>query len=67
MHPSALAPDDLARLTGYSRVGDIEHWCQTNGVRYFRGKAGIWTTLEAVNVALGLRPGSELKPQRLEF
>lgn len=67
MHPSALANDDLARLTGYHRQGDIEHWCQTNGVRYFHGKAGIWTTLEAVNTALGLRQGSEPKPQKLDF
>jgi hypothetical protein len=36
-------------------------------VRYFRGKAGLWTTLEAVNTALGLRPATALKPQKLEF
>ena len=67
MHPSALAQSDLERLTGYSRAGDIERWCQTNSVRYFRGKAGVWTTLEAVNTALGLRAGLDPKPQKLEF
>ena len=53
-HPAALAPEDLERLTGYQRQADLEKWCLANGVRYFRGKAGIWTTLDAVNVALGL-------------
>jgi len=28
-------------------------------VRYFRGKAGLWTTLEAVNAALGLRADTQ--------
>jgi hypothetical protein len=53
-HPAALAPVDLERLTGYQRQADLEKWCLANGVRYFRGKAGIWTTLDAVNAALGL-------------
>ncbi|MBK1719184.1 DUF4224 domain-containing protein [Thiocystis violacea] len=67
-HPSAFGPEDLATLTGYKQQADIERWCQRQGVRYFRGKAGIWTTLEAVNAALGLRPDrSEPPPQRLEF
>jgi len=67
MHPAALSHDDLAALTGYQRAADIERWCHQNGVRYFRGKAGLWTTLEAVNTALGLRPATALKPQKLEF
>lgn len=67
-HPSALAQVDLERLTGYQRQADIERWCQANGVRYFRGRAGaIWTTLAAVNTALGLRDGADPRPQTLEF
>lgn len=26
-HPATLAPDDLERLTGYTRQADIEKWC----------------------------------------
>ena len=52
--PSALAPEDLERLTGYQRQGDIEKWLRQNGVPFFRGRAGVWTTLDAVNQALGL-------------
>mgnify|MGYP001037210898 CR=1 FL=1 len=67
-HPAALAPEDLERLTGYQRQGDIERWCQTNGVRYFRGRHGVWTTLDAVNLALGIKPGAtEPPPKTLEF
>lgn len=66
-HPAVLAPDDLKRLTGCQRQADIEAWCQKNGVRFMRSRAGIWTTLEAVNTALGLRPGSQTRPAGLEF
>jgi hypothetical protein len=68
MHPAALSHDDLVALTGYQRAADIERWCHRHGVRYFRGRAGIWTTLDAVNSALGLRSDrAEPPPQRLEF
>lgn len=66
-HPSALAPEDLERLTGYSRPSDIERWCDRNGVRYFRGRTGIWTTVDAVNAALGIPRGAPAPPPRLEF
>lgn len=66
-HPSALAPEDLERLTGYSRPSDIERWCDRNGVRYFRGRTGIWTTIDAVNAALGIVRGEPAPPPRLEF
>jgi hypothetical protein len=61
-----LSAEDLARLTGYTRPADIERWCDRNGVRYFRGKAGVWTTLDAVNAALGVAKQPE-QTRRLEF
>lgn len=67
IHPSALAPEDLERLTGYKQQADIERWCHKNGVRFFRGKAGVWTTLEAVNAALGLTRAGERPPVTLDF
>lgn len=67
-HPSALAQEDLERLTGYQRPADIESWCQRNGVRYFRGRRGIWTTLDAVNSALGLAQApAAVTHARIEF
>jgi hypothetical protein len=68
MHPAALSPSDLADLLGYRRQADIERWCEAQGVRYFRGRAGIWTTVDALNAALGLSPaGTPRPPQTLEF
>lgn len=68
MHPSALAQSDLERLTGYQRPADIERWCESNGVRYFRGKGGvIWTTLDAVNSALGISMHQTPAKNRIEF
>ena len=66
-HPSALAPEDLERLTGYKQQADIEKWCQKNGIRVFRSRAGGWTTLEAVNAALGLGRTGERPPVPLDF
>jgi hypothetical protein len=66
IHPFAFDHADLERLTGYTRPADIERWCEANGVRYFRSRAGIWTTLDAVNAALGVKRG-ESTPPRLEF
>lgn len=69
MHPAAVSPADLSELIGYQRQADVERWCEAQGVRFFRGKAGIWTTVEALNAALGLRSGAgvERPPTRLEF
>lgn len=66
-HPSAFSPSDLERLTGYQRQGDIERWCRENGVSFFRGRTGIWTTLDAVNAALGLKGAQAALAKRLEF
>jgi hypothetical protein len=65
-HPSTLSHEDLERLTGYQRTADIERWCEQNGVRYFRGRRGIWTTLDAVNAALGVARDTTEKA-RLSF
>lgn len=47
--------DELQQVTGYTRQADVERCLQRQGVRFFRGRNGaIWTTLEALNVALGV-------------
>lgn len=67
IHPSALAPEDLERLTGYKRQGDLEKWLRQNGVPFFRGQGGrVWTTLEACNAALGLTRKGEPPPPSTE-
>lgn len=54
IHPGALSPEDLERLTGYQRQGDVEKWLRQHRIPYFRGRIGVWTTLDAVNAALGI-------------
>ncbi len=66
-HPAAIGLADLQQLTGYTRPADIERWCKRNGVRYFLGKQGAWTTIDAVNAALGVTRNVPPKPTRLEF
>ena len=71
MHPETLDFDTLSHLTGYQRPADIERWCDQHGIRYFRCRAGLFTTTAAINAALGIYPNSfdniRPKPKPLEF
>ena len=55
---------DLQKLTGNTRPGDVERCLKGQGIRFMRGKDGIWTTLEAVNAGLGIAPGGNDLPYR---
>lgn len=58
MTPGVLTLEDLRAATGYSRQADIARCLERQGVRFFYGRAGIWTTIDALNAALGVRPAS---------
>ena len=48
--------DQLKIATGYDRPGDIERCLRKNGVRYLYGQGGkIFTTIDAINAAMGLK------------
>jgi hypothetical protein len=35
----------------------MERWARLNGIRYkYDGKGGIWTTVDAMNAAVGITP-----------
>lgn len=59
---------DLQRLSGKRQRAAVERWCAREGIRVFHGRDGVWTTLEALNAALGLvsapanDPGDTLDP-----
>lgn len=53
-----LTFQDLQRITGYARRSDVERTLADQGVRLFRGRLGPWTTIDLVNQAGGLRPGT---------
>jgi hypothetical protein len=50
-----LSIDDLKALTKYERAADIERCLTKQGIRFFAGKDGPWTTRELINAAGGLK------------
>lgn len=49
-----VTTEELKAATGYERPGDIEKCLRKNGVRFLYGKAGIYTTIDALNAAMGI-------------
>lgn len=60
--------EDLQRLcrpgTGaLPRLATVEQWARDNGIRYkYDGQGGIWTTLSALEAALGLGAANDAAP-----
>lgn len=53
-------PEQLQKATGYERPCDVEKCLKKNGVRVLYGKNGaVFTTIDAINAALGLVKGAE--------
>lgn len=45
----------LCKPGEHPRLATVEEWARRQGVRYrYDGKGGIWTTVDALNAALGL-------------
>lgn len=51
--------EDLQRLSGFNRRGDVERWAERAGVPVKPCRGGVWTTLTALNQALGVVPAVE--------
>jgi hypothetical protein len=49
-----LTFDDLQLLTGYRRRSDVERVLASQGIRFFRGRIGPWTTIDLINHAGGI-------------
>jgi len=55
-----ISIDDLKTATGYSNTADVERCLQKNGIPVIYGKKGhIFTTLDAINKALGIDAGQQ--------
>lgn len=54
--------EELQRRSGVRQAAAVERWAQREGIRYFHGGDGIWTTLEALNAALGVLPANDAPP-----
>ena len=57
---SIVTSKDLQEATGYERPCDVEKCMKKNGVAILYGKNGtVFTTIDAINAALGLRSGNK--------
>jgi len=57
MSSAIVTPEELKAATGYDRPSDIEKCLRKNGVRFLYGKRGIYTTIDAINLAMGIKTG----------
>lgn len=53
---------DLQAISGFSTKGRVEEWARANGIAFKYSHRGIWTTDEAVNIALGVQPSTSNEP-----
>lgn len=45
----------LSRLGENAQLATVERWAKRAGIRYqYDGRGGIWTTLDAMNAAVGI-------------
>ena len=45
MNHAILKTEDLKQATGYKQIADVEKCLTKQGIRFFNGKEGPWTTL----------------------
>lgn len=50
---------DLQRLSGFSRRADVERWAREAGVPVKPCRGGVWTTLDALQRALGVAAAND--------
>lgn len=56
-NPQIVDAQQLRKLSGKRTASAVRRWASAQGIRVRDGKDGPWTTLQAVNKALGV--GSE--------
>lgn len=61
MITQVLTFEDLRNLCAPNgpspRLSTVERWARSQGIRYkYDSQGGIWTTIDALNAALGLQP-----------
>jgi hypothetical protein len=49
---------ELRRQSGLTQHAAVKRWASAQGIRVFDGADGPWTTIEAVNKALGVSSAS---------
>nr|WP_277399864.1 hypothetical protein [Pseudoxanthomonas sp. LH2527] len=49
----------MQQISGYTRRADVEQWAEKAGVPVKPCRGGVWTTLDALNRALGVLPAND--------
>ncbi len=57
--PHVLQFPDLQLISGYIRRADVERWAKDNSIAVKPCRGGVWTTLEAMNVAPGIAAAND--------
>jgi hypothetical protein len=61
------ALQELSRPSEKPRLSTVERWASSQDIKYlYDGKGGIWTTIDALNSALGVIPLEPNAPYRVE-
>ena len=50
-----ISLNKLKEITGYKTAPAVEQCLTKNGVRFLYGRNGIYTTIDAINAAMGLK------------
>lgn len=54
---------ELCRPGERPRLATVEKWAQDTGIRYrYDGRGGIWSTVAALNAALGVVAANDSQP-----
>ncbi|CEG14937.1 conserved hypothetical protein [Xanthomonas citri pv. citri] len=72
MSSSVITFEDLRRLCApvgpAPRASTVVRWARDQGIRYkYDGRGGIWTTVDALNSALGLHTAQGEKTNTMEL
>lgn len=55
MNNPIIGIEQLKTATGYKLTKDVEAWLKTNRVPFFYGRNTLFTTIDALNAAMGLK------------
>lgn len=58
-NPHIVDAPQLRELSGKRTAAAVRRWASEQGIRVREGKGGPWTTLEAVNQALGVSSAND--------
>jgi hypothetical protein len=64
-HPLIIDPERLKRISGKSSPAAVRRWARDQGIKFKDGAKGPWTTVDAINISLGIaaRKAENYRPE----